>query len=336
MSRSNTRPIGTASRCRRRLATPQITDEGCTCDTAGFGLRYWRHVAGGGGGVRSRATRSDVDVAQVGASVMHVPSGLWVYGLYQNEHNDGTPYQSDQLQHEQHRQIADANDTDVWFIKAGIKRTWTPLGATVLWGEGGQYQDQFGGLCGLAPVNYRLGHGSTTSALPVNPRVPSIRAASRSITTVTITSSTVNRWGSASCRRSTRPPCMCRPLAASGARCHRCHRRAATTVTAFGHRQPHNPAYRRSGPVPGRWRDLLLSHKPGTTQNGSRPSGRLLFCARVAGGRAQTGLNPSPEPGHDEQIKCGRSRRSEGCRRGVSGAISWASGHASFGKALRP
>ena len=35
------------------------------------------------------------------------------------------------------------NDTDVWYVKAGIKRTWTPLGATVLFGEGGQYEHQF-------------------------------------------------------------------------------------------------------------------------------------------------------------------------------------------------
>ncbi len=31
-------------------------------------------------------------------------------------------------------------------MKGGIKRTWTPLGATVLFGEGGQYKNQFSGV----------------------------------------------------------------------------------------------------------------------------------------------------------------------------------------------
>ena len=40
---------------------------------------------------------------------------------------------------------SDANDTDVWYVKAGIKRAWMPAGATVLFGEWGQYNDQFSG-----------------------------------------------------------------------------------------------------------------------------------------------------------------------------------------------
>ena len=48
----------------------------------------------------------------------------------------------------QHLQNSNANQTDVWFAKAGIKRTWTPLGATVLWGEAGQYHNMYNGLCG--------------------------------------------------------------------------------------------------------------------------------------------------------------------------------------------
>ena len=40
-----------------------------------------------------------------------------------------------------------ANETDVWYVKAGIKRAWSPVGATVLFGEWGQYNDMFTGLC---------------------------------------------------------------------------------------------------------------------------------------------------------------------------------------------
>ena len=46
---------------------------------------------------------------------------------------------------------AAANDTNTWFVKAGIKRAWMPAGATVLFGEWGQYNDMFRGLCGEPP-----------------------------------------------------------------------------------------------------------------------------------------------------------------------------------------
>jgi hypothetical protein len=92
-------------------------------------------------------------VWQVGASILHVPSGLWAYGLWQREDNNGTQWK--ELNFNKPTTVgnftfhnSDANQTEVWFVKAGIKRTWTPLGATVLWGEGGQYQDMFNGLCG--------------------------------------------------------------------------------------------------------------------------------------------------------------------------------------------
>jgi hypothetical protein len=46
-------------------------------------------------------------------------------------------------------QNSNANQTDVWFLKAGIKRNWTPLGATVLFGEYGRYSNEFSGICGV-------------------------------------------------------------------------------------------------------------------------------------------------------------------------------------------
>ena len=49
-----------------------------------------------------------------------------------------------------------ANETDVWYVKAGIKRAWSPVGATVLFGEWGQYNDMFTGLCGLPGISGRL------------------------------------------------------------------------------------------------------------------------------------------------------------------------------------
>ena len=68
----------------------QVTDEGCSrLRRPGAGLHQRR------GGRRWRRAipelSQDTDLFQVGASIMHVPSGLFVYGLYQNEQNDGTP-----------------------------------------------------------------------------------------------------------------------------------------------------------------------------------------------------------------------------------------------------
>ena len=73
---------------------------------------------------------------------MHVPTGLFIYGMYQKEENNGTPLS---FNLPGIGSVNNANDTDVWYVKAGIKRTWTPLGATVLFGEGGQYKNQFSG-----------------------------------------------------------------------------------------------------------------------------------------------------------------------------------------------
>ena len=86
---------------------------------------------------------------------MHVPSGLFVYGLYQREQNDGTQWKTrstfdNHLITTSRLRDSAANENDVWYVKAGIKRAWMPAGATVLFGEWGRYEDQFTGLCGAA------------------------------------------------------------------------------------------------------------------------------------------------------------------------------------------
>ena len=66
-----------------------VTDEG-----NGGGL-----VLQGGGGVPFQDFRRDADVWQVGASIMHVPSGLWAYGLWQEEDNNGTQWKNLNFNH---------------------------------------------------------------------------------------------------------------------------------------------------------------------------------------------------------------------------------------------
>jgi predicted porin len=119
----------------------ETTDEGCSTRGPGcFSLTVL-----GGGGAPFQGARRDATVNQVGASVLHVPTGLFVYGMYQKEQNNGT---SLSFTLPGFGSVNDMNDTDVWYVKAGIKRTWTPLGATVLFGEGGQYKNQFTGALG--------------------------------------------------------------------------------------------------------------------------------------------------------------------------------------------
>jgi hypothetical protein len=80
---------------------------------------------------------------QVGASIMHKPSGLGIYGLWQTEIVDGlayAPYRDSGA--------TDLEDTEVWYLKPFWRKAWSPIGATVLYGEYGQYNDQFGGLYG--------------------------------------------------------------------------------------------------------------------------------------------------------------------------------------------
>ncbi len=125
----------------------KVTDEGCSSGGSPSSSANCSLVLAGGGGAPFQNFRRDADVWQVGASIMHVPSGLWAYGLWQQEDNNGTQWKTFNFNNNS-VENSNANTTDVWFMKAGIKRTWTPLGATVLWGEGGQYKDMFNGLCG--------------------------------------------------------------------------------------------------------------------------------------------------------------------------------------------
>jgi hypothetical protein len=174
------------------------TDEGCTaansppgtsvangnCTNAGFL---------GGGGAPFQDFRKDVDLFQVGASILHVPSGLWAYGLYQHEENQGTDVSviNNGINQFNNRFGGDANDTDVWFVKAGIRRTWSPLGATVIWGEGGQYLDQFAGLAG---VNLCQGSNNNGGFPAANTPFGNGGVCFNNQSAF-LTGTTVNRWG---------------------------------------------------------------------------------------------------------------------------------------------
>jgi hypothetical protein len=100
----------------------------------------------------------DVDLFQVGASIMHKPSGLGIYGMYQKEEPGGSRtflnpvLGGDGLIYVDTLEIGNP-DSDVWYVKPFWRKAWSPIGATVIYGEYGNYEDQFqagfGSLCGI-------------------------------------------------------------------------------------------------------------------------------------------------------------------------------------------
>jgi hypothetical protein len=162
----------------------QVTDEGC------LGAGTCTNLALlGGGGAPHQDFRRDTSLFQVGASVMHVPSGLFVYGLWQNEQNNGTQWKEINFNTGKIHDSA-ANETDVWYVKAGIKRAWSPVGATVLFGEWGQYNDMFTGLCpGTIP--------STPDGALCNTSLPigTFSNGDADLASAQVTGSEVQRWG---------------------------------------------------------------------------------------------------------------------------------------------
>ncbi len=98
------------------------------------------------------------DIHQVGGTIMHTPSGLGVYAMGEWEMVSGannarcpgvagavpagaatTTCLSPVV-----AGLGALPDTDMWGVKPFIKRTWNPLGATVLYGEYAQYNDFYG------------------------------------------------------------------------------------------------------------------------------------------------------------------------------------------------
>ena len=120
---------------------------------------------------------------------MHVPSGLFVYGLWQNEQNNGTQWKNINFNTGKLIDSA-ANETDVWYVKAGIKRAWSPVGATVLFGEWGQYNDMFTGLCAPA-TTVRSERASCATSLPIG----TFANGDANLASALVTGSEVQRYG---------------------------------------------------------------------------------------------------------------------------------------------
>ena len=90
--------------------------------------------------IDNNVTDLESELFELGASIMHTPTGLFLSGSYSDHKftdlNAGN-------------RVAIA-DTDSWYLKGGIKQSWSPLGATAIYGEYAVYNDGLVG--GLADI----------------------------------------------------------------------------------------------------------------------------------------------------------------------------------------
>ncbi|MGI9387307.1 MAG: porin [Methyloligellaceae bacterium] len=113
----------------------------------------------------------DSDYLQLSAGVKHVPTGLFIYGAYGLEQND-TVFAADFTGR------TTLPDGEHFYIKGGIQKKWLQLGATTIWGEYGEHDDQ--ALAGFSDVAI----GDSLEA-----------ALGAAFADSTITASTFTRWG---------------------------------------------------------------------------------------------------------------------------------------------
>ena len=148
-------------------------------------------------------TVTDGSLFQVGSSILHKPSGFGIYGLYQREETGGeniiqtagpnlTGIGTDDFRFER---ISNP-DTTAWYIKPFWRKVWGSmngvglgsLGATTLYGEFGQYEDQFG----AAEINFcAAGFGPDTNV----GNFCGTHTGGVDFAQAYVTGSTVERWG---------------------------------------------------------------------------------------------------------------------------------------------
>jgi hypothetical protein len=83
---------------------------------------------------------------QIGGYAQHLATGLFVHAAYGHEDNNDTLLTNGFR----------AEDGEHWYVKAGIRKKWTALGATIVYGDYAQYIDQLG------PAALALGATSST------------------------------------------------------------------------------------------------------------------------------------------------------------------------------
>ena len=85
---------------------------------------------------------------QAGGYIQHLASGLFLHAVYGHEDNNDSLLLNGRT----------ARNGEHWYVKAGIRQKWTPLGATIVYGDYAEYLDQLG------PAALALGADSSTLA----------------------------------------------------------------------------------------------------------------------------------------------------------------------------
>lgn len=79
-------------------------------------------------------SKKNTSFFQAGGYIQHLASGLFIHGAYGREDNSDTLLAG---------AITPPN-SDQWYFKGGIRQKWTSLGATIVYGDYAQYNDQLG------------------------------------------------------------------------------------------------------------------------------------------------------------------------------------------------
>lgn len=75
---------------------------------------------------------------QAGGYAQHLATGLFLHAAYGYEDN------GDRIVMSQGVAVGPALDGEHWYVKSGIRQKWTPLGATIVYGDYAEYHDQLG------------------------------------------------------------------------------------------------------------------------------------------------------------------------------------------------
>lgn len=95
---------------------------------------------------------------QLGGYAQHLATGLFVHGAYGREDNDDALALRDTNgDGVGDTVVGPVKDGEHWYVKAGMRRAWLPLGHTIVYGDYAEYHDQLGPAA--------LAQGATSSEL---------------------------------------------------------------------------------------------------------------------------------------------------------------------------
>ena len=118
-----------------------------------FGMGYSEFTNEPAGTTAPRIIGKASNFFQAGGYAQHLATGLFAHAAYGREDNSDTDVVL------ANATIVSPPDSHHWYVKAGIRQRWTPLGATIVYGDYAEYTDQ------LSPAALNL--GITGSSLDV-------------------------------------------------------------------------------------------------------------------------------------------------------------------------